>query len=226
MKQSLGHLLIQYCLKVRKRSQNRSTFSSNVLFPQFQAIWSQTNQNSDMLALESVLHRRRSTASWRSPTGSLSQLPKVWQELFWLLGWVSSWQLYQNTENTFFQVKCLGGKCCASMISDIWNQEKTFRVLLLRQNYGMVGDQEAWQPTLSVSTLSPGKNWFKEFLEDPPCDTHVKLTTLLCVLGHHLKLNFQHVSLLTFKSANELCYLSVYFSFKTVLWAAWIAISW
>ena len=77
-----------------------------------------------------------------------------------------------------FQVKCLGGKCRASMISDIWNQEKNFRVLLLRQNYGMVGEQEAWQPTLSVSTLSPGKNWFKEFLEDPPCDTHVKLTTL------------------------------------------------
>ena len=177
MKQPLGHLFIQYCLKVRKRSQNRSTFSSNVLFPQFQAIWSQTYQ-ARYARIGVCPSQEEEHSKLKESNRQLVAVAKGLAGALLVVGVGPILAIISKYRKHSFQVKCMGGKCRASMISDIWNQEKNFRVLLLRQNYGMVGDQEAWQPTLSVSTLSPGKNWFKEFLEDPPCDTHVKLTTL------------------------------------------------
>ena len=178
MKQSLGHLLIQYCLKVRKRSQNRSTFSSNVLFPPISSNLI-SNQSKLWYARIGVCPSQEEEHSkLKESNRQLVAVAKGLAGALLVVGVGPILTIISKHRKHCFQVKCLSGKCRASMISDIWNQEKTFRVLLLRQNYGMVGEQEAWQHTLSVSTLSPGKNWFKEFLEDPPCDTHVKLTPL------------------------------------------------
>ena len=121
--------------------------------------------------------RRRSTASWGSPTGSFLLLLKAWRELSSLSGWEypSYWLINRSTEKHSFQVmRGWGVSFNHNIIYLKQHRKRVFRALLRCQDYGVGEELGASQPTLLVWTSLVGRSWFKislggEPTSDPKC---------------------------------------------------------